>query len=80
MTDEDSQLITVGRISSDGSFTVESQRLGHLYEGAVPRAYQVLVLTGKTKQDGTLAPVQYHVSEPFVVKAQPNNLELKIQL
>jgi hypothetical protein len=80
MTDEDPQLITVGKISADGKFMMRSQRSGHFYEGAVPRSYGVLVLTAKTQPDGTLSPIQFHAPEPYVVKAESNTLELKISL
>jgi hypothetical protein len=78
-TAADSNLITVGPIQPDGSFTVHTQRRGFEYPGAVAGEYQVAVITGKTGPDGSLSPVRFDLPSPLIVKPAENEFTVKIQ-
>jgi hypothetical protein len=79
LTTADPNLITVGPIQPDGSFTVHTQRRGFEYPGAVAGEYQVAVITGKTGPNGILSPVRYDLPSPVVVNASENEFTVKIQ-
>ena len=78
LTSADSNLITVGPIQPDGTFTVHTQRRGFEYPGAVAGEYQVAVITGKTGPDGSVSPVRFDLPSPVIVKAGENEFALRI--
>jgi hypothetical protein len=79
LTSSDANLITVGPIQPDGSFTVHTQRRGFEYPGAVAGEYQVAVITGKTAPDGSLSPVRFDLPNPVVVETRENHFTVKIR-
>ena len=79
LTSSDPNLITVGPIQPDGSFTVHTQRRGFEYSGAVAGEYQMAVITGKPGPDGSVSPVRFDLPSPVVVETNENHFTVKIR-
>lgn len=69
--DLDAKLNMAGDTDDDGKYSMRSFRDGHIYEGAVPGTYRVVVICGLASR--------YELPEPYTVEPKDSEFLIKVR-